>query len=157
MLTVSSSIRIASTAAWSAAFLSPRPIQRAEASAAYSVVRTSSSARLRSGRRPSAVVPAAASVAVRPSIAGKLQDAWRLIVAVAGLAQVTGRDQPAGSDQPDEVPDLERDGDLRRRLAQDDPVAEDQDDGSDAGDCGDLARSPGEGVPAGDDPREDER
>ena len=41
--------RIASTAAWSAAILSPRPTQRAEASAAASVTRTSSSARLRSG------------------------------------------------------------------------------------------------------------
>ena len=38
-----------STAAWSAASLSPRPIQRALASAAASVTRTSSSARLRSG------------------------------------------------------------------------------------------------------------
>src|SRR5215204_1158163 len=38
-----------STAAWSAASLSPRPIQRALARAAASVTRTSSSARLRSG------------------------------------------------------------------------------------------------------------
>ena len=42
--------RIASTAAWSAASLSPRPTRRAAASAAASVTRTSSSARLRSGR-----------------------------------------------------------------------------------------------------------
>ncbi len=41
--------RIASTAAPSAAILSPRPTQRAAASAAASVTRTSSSARLRSG------------------------------------------------------------------------------------------------------------
>ena len=41
---------MASTAAPSAASFSPRPIQRAQASAAYSVVRTSSIARLRSGR-----------------------------------------------------------------------------------------------------------
>ena len=40
---------MASTAAPSAPSLSPRPIQRAHASAAYSVVRTSSMARLRSG------------------------------------------------------------------------------------------------------------
>src|SRR5579872_150698 len=40
---------MASTAAWSAASLSPRPISRAAASAAASVTRTSSSARLRSG------------------------------------------------------------------------------------------------------------
>src|SRR5437867_3146537 len=48
--TVSSIVRIASTAAWSALSFSPRPIQRAAPSAAASVTRTSSSARLRSGR-----------------------------------------------------------------------------------------------------------
>ena len=40
--------RIASTAAWSAAFSSPRPISREADSAAASVTRTASSARLRS-------------------------------------------------------------------------------------------------------------
>ena len=54
--TVSSIARMPSTAAWSAASLSPRPIQRPAASAAASVTRTSSSARLRSGRLP--VLPA---------------------------------------------------------------------------------------------------
>src|SRR5918995_5324178 len=49
MATVSSIARMASTAAWSAASLSPRPIHRAQPSAAASVTRTSSSARLRSG------------------------------------------------------------------------------------------------------------
>src|SRR5918994_4378921 len=49
MLTVSSMSRIASTAAWSAAILLPRPIQRAANVAADSVTRTSSSARFRSG------------------------------------------------------------------------------------------------------------
>ena len=48
--TVSSTTRMASTAAPSAPFLSPRPIHRLAASAAASVVRTSSSARFRSGR-----------------------------------------------------------------------------------------------------------
>src|SRR5688572_20665721 len=48
--TLSSTTRMASTAAPSAPFLSPRPIQRLAASAAASVVRTSSSARFRSGR-----------------------------------------------------------------------------------------------------------
>src|SRR5262245_40036856 len=47
--TVSSMRRIASTAAWSAAFLSPRPIQRDANVAADSVTRTSSSARFLSG------------------------------------------------------------------------------------------------------------
>src|SRR4051812_31276916 len=43
-----SAVRMASTAAWSAAFSSPRPISREAASAAASVTRTTSSARLRS-------------------------------------------------------------------------------------------------------------
>ena len=47
--TESSTWRIASTAAPSAAILSPRPTQRAAARAAASVTRTSSSAMLRSG------------------------------------------------------------------------------------------------------------
>ena len=47
--TVASTVRIASTAAPSAPFLSPRPTQREAASAADSVTRTSSIARLRSG------------------------------------------------------------------------------------------------------------
>jgi hypothetical protein len=47
---VSSTMRMASTAAPSAPFLSPRPIHRDAASAAASVTRTSSMARLRSGR-----------------------------------------------------------------------------------------------------------
>src|ERR1700704_69480 len=49
MATESRTLRIASTAAWSAPILSPRPTIRAAASAAASVVRTSSRARLRSG------------------------------------------------------------------------------------------------------------
>src|SRR5919112_238513 len=49
MATVSSTTRMASTAAWSAPSLSPRPIHRDAASAAASVTRTSSMARLRSG------------------------------------------------------------------------------------------------------------
>src|SRR5438067_8472776 len=47
--TLSRTKRIASTAAWSASSLSPRPIQRAAAIAAASVTRTSSIAMLRSG------------------------------------------------------------------------------------------------------------
>src|SRR5829696_8021695 len=49
MLTVPMSARIASTAAPSPPFLSPRPTQRPAAMAAASVTRTSSMARLRSG------------------------------------------------------------------------------------------------------------
>ena len=54
ILTLSSMWRIASTAAASAASLSPRPIIREAPSAAASVTRTSSSARLRSGGVPAA-------------------------------------------------------------------------------------------------------
>src|SRR5918996_1565925 len=50
--TVSIITRMASTAAWSAASLSPRPIQRAPARAAASVTRTSSMARFLSGASP---------------------------------------------------------------------------------------------------------
>src|SRR3954463_10845815 len=50
--TVDTSRRMALTAAASAPFLSPRPTQRPAAMAAASVTRTSSSARLRSGRSP---------------------------------------------------------------------------------------------------------
>src|SRR3954464_9951943 len=50
--TVETSWRIALTAAASAPFLSPRPTHRPAAMAAASVTRTSSSARLRSGRSP---------------------------------------------------------------------------------------------------------
>src|SRR4051812_49373860 len=49
METVPISLRMASTAAWSPPFLSPRPTQRPADIAAASVTRTSSSARLRSG------------------------------------------------------------------------------------------------------------
>src|SRR2546423_7118129 len=52
METVETSWRMALTAAASAPFLSPRPTHRPAAMAAASVTRTSSSARLRSGRSP---------------------------------------------------------------------------------------------------------
>ena len=48
MCSVSKARRMASTAAWSERFFSPRPISRAAAIAASSVTRTTSSARLRS-------------------------------------------------------------------------------------------------------------
>src|SRR5438445_6143167 len=55
--TLSRTKRIASTAAWSASSLSPRPIQRAAAIAAASVTRTSSIAMLRSGACRAATRP----------------------------------------------------------------------------------------------------
>src|SRR5262245_9934210 len=61
--------RIAATAATSAAFLSPRPIQRPAASAAASVTRASSIARLRSGVCGWSIRPpeGAVTVPVRPA------------------------------------------------------------------------------------------
>ena len=53
-----------STAAWSAAILSPRPTQRAACSAAASVTRTSSRARLRSGVAVPAIGSAGAALVV---------------------------------------------------------------------------------------------
>src|SRR5919108_3325194 len=57
-----------STAAWSAASLSPRPIQRPAPSAAASVTRTSSSARFRSGRLPVTVPAGDGSARATPPI-----------------------------------------------------------------------------------------
>src|SRR3954470_15060835 len=74
MLTVPSTRRIASTAAWSAPILSPRPTMRAAASAAASVVRTSSSARLRSGPEVWAMGAAYAPRAGRAASADALRD-----------------------------------------------------------------------------------
>src|SRR3954452_21924936 len=128
--TVSSSSRMASTAAPSAPSLSPLPTQRAQARAAYSVVRTSSRARLRSGRwRVSA--PAPAVVATRE--VALLQDAGRFPgVGVDGLAQVSGHEHSRACKQADEVPVVQRDLDAGIGLAQDDPVAQDEDEGGDA-------------------------
>src|SRR5438309_5165758 len=57
MAIASKALRIASIAATSAAISSPRPMKRAEASAAASVTRTSSIARLRSIAGPSDSAP----------------------------------------------------------------------------------------------------
>src|SRR5512133_574758 len=70
--TESSIARIASTAAWSAAILSPRPTQRPAPIAADSVTRTSSSARFRSGRTGARGLPLASP---RRSLA---TPAWRM-------------------------------------------------------------------------------
>src|SRR5918994_4325328 len=143
--TVSASIRRAPTAAPSAPSLSPRPIQRAQASAAYSVVRTSSMARLRSGFGAA-------------SMRRTLYDArWLASGLVNGLAQVAGHQQPERSEQAHEPAHAEAHLDAGLRFAQDDPVAEDQAHGRDAHDHGHLAGLPGQLVPARDDPGEDER
>src|SRR4029453_19032768 len=122
--TVSSSSRIASTAAPSAPSLSPRPIQRAHASAAYSVVLTSSMARLRSGLR----TPDSISDDARRLPRGR----------VDRLAQIAGREQAERRDQRDEVADPEAHLDPRVGPPEDDPVAEDQHEGHDPDDHRDL-------------------
>ncbi len=64
---------MASTAAWSAPFLSPRPMNGTARMAAASVARTSSIARLRSGWRNS--VPVSVAVFAMASILGRWSDA----------------------------------------------------------------------------------
>src|SRR4051812_47472544 len=154
--------RMASTAAWSAASLSPRPDQRAAASAAYSVTRTSSSARLRLGAPSggSAVeAPASAACAPAPSLmrAGPLKRAGRLASSSAlGLAHHACDADQQGAEDADEVADAEGDVDIVLGLSEDDPVDDDERERGDADDHRDLARAPGELVGAGDDPAENE-
>src|SRR3954452_24352700 len=149
MRTVSSISRMASTAAPSADSFSPSPTQRAAASAPYSVTRTSSIARLRSGRAPEG------------SGMG-LQHARRLAPADAlRLAHEAAEGDAGGPRQPDPVADPDRDVDVVRvvaaRPAEDDPVDQDQGERCDADDHRHLAGPPGELVAAGDDVGEDER
>src|SRR3954463_13983824 len=126
--TVSSISRIASAAAASAFSFSPRPTQRAAASAPYSVTRTSSIARLRSGRAP-----------VESGTRGNLQDAGRLAPAYAlGLSDEAAERDARGADQADPVADLDRDVDVVRVIAagppEDDAVHEDHRERGDADD-----------------------
>src|SRR2546423_11678391 len=112
--TVSSIRRIASTAAPSADSFSPRPTQRAAASAPYSVTRTSSRARLRSGR-----VPVGSGISCPES-----HHAGRLAQAAADrLAQQSAGEDHQRADEPDDVTGLERETDRVRRpgLPEDDP------------------------------------
>src|SRR4051794_37449373 len=151
MRTVSSIRRMASTAAPSAFSFSPSPTQRAAASAPYSVTRTSSIARLRSGRAPA-----------ESGTRGNLQDARGLAPAYAlGLPDEAAERDARRAEQPDPVADLDRDVDVVRVVAagaaEDDPVHEDHGEGGDPDDHRHLARPPREVMPAGDDVGEDER
>src|SRR5262245_49419946 len=96
MSVVSNIRRSASTARWSAALRSPRPMRRAEASAAASVTRTISRARLRSFNMPAAwhtTVPASTGAERR---AERLRDADRLAASIdAGVQSVAVGDQLA--------------------------------------------------------------
>src|SRR3954454_23184692 len=88
--TLSSTKRMASTAAWSALSFSPRPIQRAAAIAPASVTRTSSIAMLRSG-------------------------AWRGVIAPILSALLDRvRDEPRDHDLEDEQRDEKTDAALQR-------------------------------------------
>src|SRR3954469_4112068 len=134
--TVSSISRMASTAAPSAASFSPSPTQRAAAMAPYSVTRTSSIARLRSGREP-----------LGSGIAEYLENAGRLArTAVPRLTHEAPDEDHRGARHPHEVPGFERD--LHRaasaRPAEDDPVDEDQGRRDHPDDHRDLARRPAE-------------
>src|SRR5436190_22166601 len=106
MRTVSSTRRIASTAAWSADSFSPMPTQRAAASAAASVTRTSSRARLRSG------LPAAAGssvIWVLWVMWGSDYPRWLSRTRAHGLAQHPARQDAERSQEPHEPADPERD------------------------------------------------
>src|SRR3954471_7798588 len=147
---------MASTAAPSAFSFSPSPTQRAAASAPYSVTRTSSIARLRSGRAP------LVSGMDRHGACATLQDARRLASSDALRLTHEAAEGDAGRPrQPDPVADLDRDVDAVRVVAagpaEDDPVDQDQRERGDADDHRHLARAPGQLVAAGDDVGEDER
>src|SRR4051794_34359895 len=146
--TVSSIRRIASTAAPSAFSFSPSPTQRAAASAPYSVTRTSSMARLRLGR----------AGVVASTAPGNLHDSGRLLrVRGERLSESAADHQQQRAEQADEPADLELHVDGVARLAQDQPVEEDQRESDHPDDHRHLAGLPAELVPAGDDEREDER
>src|SRR4051812_48675896 len=145
MWTVSSTRRMASTAAWSAASLSPRPTRRAAASDAASVTRTSSSARLRSGRGAGSTID-------------WLDHAGRLARAL-DLRRARGR-ADAHQDRPEERYEgavlevcLAAHG---AGLAHEHLVG-DEAEGGDGGDGRHLAAGPRQGVAPADDPREDQR
>src|SRR5215207_3606273 len=154
---------MASTAAWSADSFSPRPTHRAEASAAASVTRTSSSARFRSGFSPERIsweiTPPAGSSAIARGLA---DGPGRLALAAGGDQRAHERDarDHSRAEKRDPVPVVEADPELEPlvgRRAIDDAVVEDQDHGREPDDHRQLARLPAELVAADDDPGEDQR
>src|SRR5437763_2529730 len=104
----SKAFRIASIAAMSAAVSSPRPMKRAEASAAASVTRTSSIARLRSIANPSGSAP---EQAVEQRVRLGNEDALLARVALVVAPRRTARLLLVGGDVHDE-----RDGIVGVRL-----------------------------------------
>src|SRR4051812_9757420 len=146
MWIVSRTARMPSTAAWSAASLSPRPIQAALASAAASVTRTSSSARLRSGRW---VLIELMSVSDR---AGRL--ALELGLA---LAHQRAREHQQRSRERHEPAVLEAQEGVAGPGLVDQAVVGDQAERRDRDDHRHLPARPRQRVVVGDDPGEDER
>src|SRR4051794_31816524 len=73
-----SSRRMASTAAWSAAFSLPRPRRRAEATAARSVTRTSSSVRMRSMTLPGSTVMVSVAADAAMGVFAPIVGEWRI-------------------------------------------------------------------------------
>src|SRR4051794_25424755 len=146
--TVSSISRIASTAAPSAFSFSPSPTHRAAASAPYSVTRTNSMARLRSGRAGDC------SGMTGSDSGGRGFHAF-------GLSPEAPERYEKCADDRDEIAVLEVDVDgvlvAAARTAEDDPVEQDQRGDHDPDDHRDLARAPAQVVAAGDDVREHER
>src|SRR3954451_15216155 len=145
MCTEPSRTRMASTAAWSAASLSPLPTRRADASAAASVTRTSSSARLRSGWVASSGVMA---------LDGPRWLAWSLY---RGGPRGRARKHQHGPQQGDEHADADV-GQARGlpRLV-DERQIDDEADGRDGADRRHLTARPRQSVTAVDDPGEDQR
>src|SRR5215218_215903 len=129
MWTVSRTRRMASTAAWSAASLSPMPTRRAAASAAASVTRTSSRARLRSGRLPSIG-----------------SDDPRGLADALGLRRPLGRaeEHEQDAEEGDEPAPLEVDGAVRVAGPGPEGVEEQQAQGRDGHDRRQLAARPRE-------------
>src|SRR3954452_8363993 len=146
-----STMRMASTAAWSAASLLPIPTSRAAGSAAASVTRTSSRARLRSGRS------SGVGMAREPRWA-RLHHARRLALALGGPGARGGTDEHEHRPEDgDEVAPVQRHEAADGAGAVDDAVVEEQAEGGDRDDRGHLTARPREGDVAGDDVGEDER
>src|SRR4051812_23637104 len=145
MWTEPSRWRMASTAAWSAASLSPLPTRRADASAAASVTRTSSSARLRSGWVASSGVMA---------LDGPRWLSWSL-----------NRGGPRGRPEQHQDRPQQRDEDADAQVGQprglprlvDEGQVHDEPGGGDGAHRGHLAARPRQSMAAVDDPGEDQR
>src|SRR4051812_8668862 len=146
MWMVSSTARMASTAAWSAAILSPRPIQAALASAAASVTRTSSRARLRSGRW------------VLTGFMEASDGAGRLALELGlALAHERAGEHQQRARQGDEPAVLQAQERVARARPVDQAVVGDQAERRDRDDHRHLAAGPRQRVVVGDDPGEDQR